>query len=87
MSKYPINRKNDMGNSMTIRHCPKYKVHNHYVFTCLSTCEDFEGIVEGVVICNYNKYPPTESAVDLEPEFIIPVVDTGPLKKKEKKDG
>ena len=73
-----------MGNSMTIRHCPKYKVHDHYVFTCLSTCEDFQGIVDGTVICNYIKYPPTESAVDTGPEFVIPVVDAGPAPKKRK---
>ena len=93
-NRYTIDRKYT---SMTIRHCPKYNVHDHYVFTCLSTCDDFEGIVEGAVICNY-KYPPTESSVDLclkeegdrardtvvGPEFAIPVVDLGPLLKKRK---
>jgi hypothetical protein len=63
-NRYTIDRKYT---SMTIRHCPKYNVHDHYVFTCLSSCEDFEGIVEGAVICNY-KYPPTESSVDESPK-------------------
>ena len=52
MSKFPIVLKDDI---MTVWHCPSYGDFDHYVFMCLSYCNDFKGIADGSVICNYQK--------------------------------
>jgi hypothetical protein len=64
MNKFPIIWEE---NAMTIQKCPQYRDHDHYVFFCLSNCDDFAGIYNGHVHCTYSE----------EPKFIIPVVDKG----------
>lgn len=50
--KFPIILKDDV---MTVRKCPSYGDHSHYVFMCLSYCPDFKGIHDSCVICSYGE--------------------------------
>ena len=56
---------------MTITKCPRFHDHNHYVHTCLSTCEYFNGVVDCCVICVYGENERKQ------PEFKVPHLDWG----------
>ena len=63
---------------MTIQKCPKFGAFDHYVFFCLSDCDDFKGVVDGAVICNYNKS--VGYSANLAERTIV---DKGPIKHAE----
>lgn len=40
--------------SSRIDQCPRYGDYDHYVFMCMSECENYLGKENGEVLCNYD---------------------------------